>query len=419
MTNVKTIASSWARWMFVFGSLALVTGNPLYAQENEDEDEEEDEEEIEQIIVTGSVIRRDNFDLPSPMNVLDRVDFDLAGTTDMGEIIFDQPWQVGVNSNATPFEGDGADDQQWNQGNEVWANIRGLGTRATMTMMDGHRLPADTNTWGRRSGVDVTNTYPGIAIGRQETILDGASALYGSEAVSGVINQIPRKDFDGLTISMDLSSPLDNGAPTRGISLLAGAQGERTRAIFAMEVRDIEQMRYTDRPRYITSTKDKWTSQNFTVWWHDAGDRGTPGDFAVPVRGVNGELYPAGDNWQRGLDHPYRYDWGTADFVNWVPPVQYGRFGDRELADAQGRHVAAFRMDPGCGYGFGAGHDDLGTSDPNMAGQAELTYNDLNKHGNFLNGVRDPRTDFIAPNNGNTFDISDYVGGGGRALHSG
>ncbi len=352
-------------------SAALVlSGHGLAAAE--DEDDEGSEEEVEEMIVTGSFIRRDNFDLPSPISVIDEVDLELAGTPDLGDIMFDQTFQTGVNANATPFEGSGADDQQWNQGTEVWANLRGLGSRATMTMMDGHRLPADTNTWGRRAGVDVTNTYPGIAIGRVETILDGASALYGSEAVGGVINLIPRKNFEGLELQLDWNQALEAGAPNQGLSLLAGAQGERSSLIFAMELRDVERMRYTDRPDYIISAKDPWLNQIFTPWWHDAGSRSTPGDFMVPIRGESGELLASTDTWRANES-------GTTD---------------RQIGNAvDGRLQTVRRADPGCGYGFGAGHNDWGT--PTTGGGAagpgtsppENTYNDLSKHGNFLNGM--------------------------------
>lgn len=329
----------------------------------------------EEVIVTGSYIRRDNFDLPSPIVVLDEIDLEMAGTPDLGDIMFDQTFQTGVNANATPFEGGGADDQQWNQGVEVWANLRGLGSRATMTMMDGHRLPADTNTWGRRAGVDVTNTYPGIAIGRVETILDGASALYGSEAVGGVINLIPRRNFEGLLLTADWNEALERGAPSRGISLLAGADGEKTDLIFAMELRETEQMRYTDRPDYILSAKDPWRNEVFTPWWHDAGGRSSPGDWVVPVRDANGELMPWAPAWSRGAANEPNAD-----------NLHIGNAPD-------GRLMAVRRADPGCAYGFGAGNNHWGTptTGGGLSGPAnsppETTYNDLAKHGNFLNGM--------------------------------
>ena len=328
----------------------------------------DDEEVIEEIIVTGSFIRRDNFDLPSPMNVVDETDLELAGTADLGDVIFDQTFQYGVNANATPFEGLGADDQQWNQGQEVWANLRGLGTRATMTMMDGHRLPADVNTWGRRAGVDINGTYPQIAIGRIETILDGASALYGSEAVGGVINLIPKKNFEGLEISYDYQQALEDGAPIRTASILTGIQGERGGAIFALEVRDTERMRYTDRPEYIVSAADPWVGQVWTPWWHDAGGRSSPSEFNVPLRLADGTVQA---QWSGPLSAP------------WL-------VGDHPVGHAStGPAVAVQRADPGCGYGFGAGNNDWnGTPQPGTSfANPQSTYNDLQKPGNFLNGM--------------------------------
>ena len=297
-----------------FGIAALALTLSLGAVAAEDEDDEDEEEEtteevvseeaegeVEQMLVTGSYIRRDNFDLPSPKSILDNIDIELSGNAELGDVIFDQSFQLGVNANAAPFEGiccsesgqDGisndewggqADNQQGNQGTEVWANLRGLGTRATMTMMDGHRLPADTTPRGERAGVDVSGMYPSIAIGRVETILDGASALYGAEAVSGVINMVPRKDFEGLTFSVDWQSPLEDGAPNQAFSMLGGVQGDRGRAIFAMELRETDRMRFTDRPDYIIDTKNPWARHttvgndyyHYGQWsrfWKDAYER--------------------------------------------------------------------------------------------------------------------------------------------------
>ena len=306
----------------------------------------EEDEAIEEVIVTGSYIRRDNFNLPSPIDVTTEEDLELAGTSDLGDVIFDQTFQYGVNANATPFEGGGADDQQWNQGQEVWANLRGLGTRATMTMTDGHRMLADTNTWGRRTGVDVNATYPGIAIGRIETILDGASALYGAEAVGGVINILPKKDFEGIEVQYDMTQALTNGAPTTNLSLLAGIQGERGGAIFAVEMRDQERMRFTDRPEYILTSADPWEANSFTTWWNDSGGRSNPAEWNVPQRNADGELV-----------------------AQWAGPFPANLRGDHPGGHyVTGPLQQTVKLDPGCGHGFGTGHNDGGTLDP-LTGQ--------------------------------------------------
>ncbi len=153
----------------------------LMAAESEDEEEEEEAlGKVEEMIVTGSHIRRDNFDLPSPMDVIGELDLQMSGTPDLGDVIFDQTYQIGVNANTNTSEIGGADDQGtgegWNQsvnrpdgpqGGETYANLRGVGTRATMTLMDGHRVPTNVNGFGantRRAGADLTNLYPTIAV---------------------------------------------------------------------------------------------------------------------------------------------------------------------------------------------------------------------------------------------------------------
>ncbi len=377
-------------------------------QEQDEEDEDEEDEEVEEMVVTGSYIRRSNFDLPSPRDVVDAVDLSLAATSDLGEVVFDQTFQIGVNANSAPIEFNSADDQEFQQGSETWANLRGLGTRATMTMMDGHRVPANVTGYGsrtRRSGTDLSNLYPGIAVGRMETILDGASALYGASAVSGVINVVPRKDFDGLQVNYEYRQPLENGAPEKTLGLLAGAQGERTNVIFALEIRDQARMKGTDRPEYIISSAN-WTGQlvhpyQERPWSH-------PGDWNVPIRDAEGTLSPipsggpgwyqvgtgdrAGwgrvDGWSANRYSPTRAgDWSRFPAGDpgggWFSPVRTGPgvietpFQAAHSAGGQGSNSdnigtiwTARRSDPGCGYHFGAGHDytpfrpPIGLDDP-------------------------------------------------------
>ena len=404
MTKRLKQAALWSL-LATFGLSAL----NLSAAED-DEDEEEDEEEVEEMVVTGSYIRRTNFDLPSPRDVVDAVDLSLAATSDLGEVVFDQTFQIGVNANSAPIEFNSADDQEFQQGSETWANLRGLGTRATLTMMDGHRVPANVNGYGsrtRRAGADLNNLYPGIAVGRLETILDGASALYGASAVSGVINLVPRKDFDGLLVNYEFRQPLENGAPEKRLGLLAGAQGERTSVIFAVEIRDQDRMKGTDRPDYIISSAN-WTGQlvhpyQERPWSH-------PGDWLAPIRSTSGELqsgqthvwpdsfvadqwgargWGGGAGWVADRYSPSREAVANGQMPDrfvpgdagggWFSPLRVPMNGatdeDRALAgivrtfvpahwrtpsplqDQHGSLYTANRPDPGCGYLFGGGND--------------------------------------------------------------
>ena len=389
---------------------ALFAGN-AGAEEADTEEEDltaEETEGVEEMVVTGSYIRRDNFDLPSPRNVMDAVDLSMSATSDLGDVVFDQSFQFGVNANSAPSEFHGADDQNFQQGAETWANLRGLGTRATMTMMDGHRVPASVTGIGsstRRAGSDLNNLYPGIAVGRIETILDGASALYGASAVSGVINLVPRKDFDGLQVNYEYSQPIESGAPERRLGLLAGAQSERTSVIFALEIRDVERMKQTDRPDYVISSAN-WTGQ----YLHPYQERpwANPGEYLIPVRDDQGTLQPnpTDRSWYR-LPESERWGWGNTggwladrysptrggNTGNGVPaagpagavfspmydindpgvvPSGYGGalqggfrgdwrgpvLSDGQNSFADGGLWTAYRQDPGCGYAFGGGNDN-------------------------------------------------------------
>jgi hypothetical protein len=304
----------WLKHSMRLSTALMLAFSVVNAQAAEEDDEsDEEDEDVEEMVVTGSYIRRDNFDLPSPRDIVDAVDLSLSGTSDLGDIVFDQTFQIGVNAQTATTEFHGADDQQFQQGAETWANLRGLGTRATMTMMDGHRVPASVTGIGsstRRAGSDLNNMYPGIAIGRIETILDGASALYGASAVSGVINLVPRKDFDGLMVNYEYSQPIENGTPAKRMGLLAGAQGDRTSIIFALEIRDQARMKQTDRPDYVISSAN-WTGQ----YLHPYQERpwAHPGEYLIPHRGSSGELSPNASVdaiWYR-LPDAQRWGWGN------------------------------------------------------------------------------------------------------------
>ena len=402
---------------------------------DDDADDASEDEHVEQVIVTGSLIRRGSFDIPSPTTVIDEVDLEFAATTDLGDVIFDQTYQVGVNANAAPFEFGAGDDQGATQlqGVEVFPNLRGLGARATMTMMDGHRVPTNVtgySFWTRRAGADVSNLYPEIAIARVETILDGASALYGSEAVSGVVNVIPQKRYDGLRVRYSLQQPVEDGAPQKTFGLLAGAQGERTSSVFALEIRDTARMNATDRPDFIVSSTG-WTGMPLPTYgeW----DHSSPGSWRVPHRTATGEFetpplagwtnYPERDappGWTSNSGPWFLYPSvpGANDYLLTAPqdpqyirtpeehpdhPGLLGRSGGQKIlqtpdgrhvfvvsgysttrGDASGQFRVVPRMDPGCWYPFGGGNDQLGTAaDANDFG---LSYNDVAKAGNFLNG---------------------------------
>ena len=150
-----------ASW-FVLGALAW----SFQVQADDDADDA-----IEEIIVTGSLIKRDNFDSASPLQVLEAAEIEAEATPALGEIIYNQTFNYGSDAFASHYSVTNP------EGNRTGANFRGLGGGATLTLLDGKRV-LDSN---------LNNLLPQIAIERIDILKDGASAIYGSDAVAGVI----------------------------------------------------------------------------------------------------------------------------------------------------------------------------------------------------------------------------------------
>ncbi len=147
--------------------------------------------DVGEIVVTGSRIRRDTFASPQPLSVVSAEAIRESGQTSIGEVLLDQPNIMaatnGQNSSSTLF-----------LAGQTRADIRGLGPTRTLVLMDNRRLPfSDASS----PAVDL-NTIPSLMIERIETIAGGVSAVYGSEAIAGVVNFIMKKEQDGLELDL-------------------------------------------------------------------------------------------------------------------------------------------------------------------------------------------------------------------------
>ncbi|MES3008712.1 MAG: TonB-dependent receptor [Pseudomonadota bacterium] len=142
------------------------------------------EPEVEEVVVTGSYIRNSAFAQNSPVDTVSQVDLFESGAPSMSnyirELTYTQNTDVVANVLATS---DGAQDAV-----AASFNLRGLGENSTLTLFDGTRTLSPA----------VSSALPEIAIDRLELVLDGGSALYGSDAVAGVVNILPQKEFEGF-----------------------------------------------------------------------------------------------------------------------------------------------------------------------------------------------------------------------------
>mgnify|MGYP001143037643 CR=1 FL=1 len=145
---------------------------------------------LETVTVTGSNIR--GAESPSPLLVIDRADLERSGYPTLAGALNALPQAFGGGANEATFN-TGADRIRRNTGYGTSLNLRGLGSDATLVLVNGHRL-AGSGSFG--DFTDISG-IPTAAVARVEILLDGASAIYGADAVGGVVNIILRQDYDG------------------------------------------------------------------------------------------------------------------------------------------------------------------------------------------------------------------------------
>ena len=193
---------------------------------------DDEEERIEEIVVTGSYIKSSPADSPSPLSVITSADIENNHTVDMNELLTRLPYQSGGYIQAATFTGGGFQGR-------LPINLRNLGDAATLPLVNGRRhLPAFVAPLGD-STVDVNSMIPQVMIDRVEIVKDGSSALYGSDAVAGVVNFITKKNFEGVEI--DTRFVTDEATSTGdeiSTSILIGSSGDRGGFTMAMEFLD-------------------------------------------------------------------------------------------------------------------------------------------------------------------------------------
>ena len=146
---------------------------------------------VAEVVVTGTHLRGVT-DSPSPVLVVSREDIDRRGYGTLTEALQALPQNFGGSANPQSALA-GMDASNSNTLNASGVNLRGLGSDATLVLVNGRRL-AGTGAFGDFADI---STLPTAAIDRVEVLTDGASAIYGADAVGGVVNVIMRKDFDG------------------------------------------------------------------------------------------------------------------------------------------------------------------------------------------------------------------------------
>lgn len=169
----------------------------------------ESDPQIEEVLVTGSYLRGSPLDAPSPVQVVDREDMNAQGAVQIWDVISN----MAINSGSISNEGaEGGNAEVGSLSGTANINLRNLGENSTLTLINGKRqVAAATTTASGGEFVDI-NTIPLVMLDRVEVLADGGSALYGSDAVAGVVNLIMRNDFEGFEVYGDLQNVENAGS---------------------------------------------------------------------------------------------------------------------------------------------------------------------------------------------------------------
>ena len=191
------------------------------------------------IVVTGSHIR--GAAPTSQVLVIGSEDIEAAGVPSVEELMRKVPQNslAGVNQENFLVVGAGADSTEHGAG----LNLRGLGQRATLTLVNGRRIAPS----GAGSFVDVS-LIPLSGVERVEILTDGASAIYGSDAVGGVVNFIMRRDFEGIETLLHAGTATEGDGDQLIAGITGGTHWGGGRAMLAYEYRLDDEIEARDRP---------------------------------------------------------------------------------------------------------------------------------------------------------------------------
>jgi len=219
--NPIAFAIKRALYTGLFASLAM--GSVVLAEEDETE-------KLESMVVTGTNIKGVDLENAHPVTVIDRQELLATGVSDVGDILQRLPAFTGSPvGTRTNNGGSGA----------VTVDLRGIGAGRTLVLINGKRTV---------DGGDF-QTIPAAMISRVEILKEGASAIYGADAVAGVINIITRDDFDGIEIETQYSDSIDTkNASNKQASFIFGEKSERGNFTVGMQYEEQEATTQGDTP---------------------------------------------------------------------------------------------------------------------------------------------------------------------------
>ncbi|WP_291755155.1 TonB-dependent receptor [Brevundimonas sp.] len=273
---------------------------------------------IDEIVVTGSRIKRTDISGVGPATVVTGEDIERTGITNVETLLQRLPSSAGNAGNQTNsyWTGNGYGTAQ--------VNLRGLGINRTLTLINGRRVV--NGGTGANSAPDL-NMIPTAIIGRMDVLKDGASAIYGADAVAGVVNIITLNDFEGLKASARYGVTDESDGEDLAFDLLWGMRGDRGGVTAALTYQKTEAVNLASRaPCGLGEVGGELVCVSSAA---------TIGGRAVLPNGqqINFNQTPGGDG---DFFEPYsaaKHNYNSNPFLNAVSPIE--RISTAFLADYQ------------------------------------------------------------------------------------
>lgn len=297
--------------------------------------------DLETVTVTGSFIRRIDAETALPVTTLSREQLDMTGGSTLSDALAYLPQSAGFDNAETSTGPNAA------RGDAASINLRGIGSGNTLVLLNGRRIAPHPISEGvvPRLSANI-NQIPLGAIERVEVLRDGASALYGSDAVAGVVNTILRRDYEGAEANLRYGWVDEGSMSETSVNLLGGRNFNNGRTNVmgfvgyydreALPTRDKWYSRTGDLRERAGSTSTLWDNRSISGPYGNflAGTAQADGSFtAAPAPGMGGAAFHAAPDGSGGvtlgsgsLPRDLRYDY-TPEYVLLPDTTRYQVFG--------------------------------------------------------------------------------------------
>jgi len=302
--------------MYLAIQSALTAGAVLAAPAVFAQDSEGDKVDLGKVTTVGSHIRATDIETAAPVFVVEREDIEKSGLTDIGDLLRQIP-AAGASLNLTNNNGgDGS----------IRIDLRNLGSNRVLVLVNGRRWVRTLN-----GAADLT-TIPTSVIERIEVLKDGASAIYGSDAIAGVINIVTRSDFEGVEASGYYGKSAEGDGARQQFNIATGATSDKGSVFFNAEYTKIEPISAGDR---------EFSKDPLFATGNRLGSSGTPqGRFVLdtPEGFYNDTTQPGSNGWNEGPNDPDLIPFTNDTRFNYAPDNWLTTPQERTAIFVQGKY---------------------------------------------------------------------------------